>query len=418
MSRVPQDPNLDSSLALLSEGYTFIPGRCRRFGSDLFQTRLMLTKAICMTGPEAAEQFYQRDRFTRYGAMPSPSFSLIQDFGSVMVMNGEDHRRRKAMFLRLLGPEAIRRLPEITAAHWRTASKNWARQDEIALFHAAHVPLCGAICEWAGLSLLPEEVGQRAREFEAMVEGTGSTGPRLWRGHLMRARTERWMRGVIRRIRAGEIQVPEGSAAEVIASHRDAAGRLLDVKVAAVELINVLRPTVANARYMTFAAHALHQHPEWHARLQASDEDLEHFVHEVRRFYPFIPFIGGRVLEPFDWRGHRFERGNWVLMDLYGTNRDPRSWEDPEAFRPERFRRRTVGSHEFIPQGGGTHAETHRCPGEWVTIEQMKAVTRLLVREMRYTVPDQDLRIDLGRLPALPNSRFLMRGVGLVGTRQ
>jgi fatty-acid peroxygenase len=374
----------------------------------------MLTKAICMTGPEAAEQFYWRDRFTRYGAMPSPSFSLIQDFGSVMVMDGEDHRRRKAMFLRLLGPEALGRLPEITAAHWRAAVRDWARQDQVTLFHAAHAPLCGAICEWAGLSLPPEEVGRRAHEFEAMVKGTGSTGPRLWRGHLMRVRTERWMRGVIRRIRAGEIQVPEGSAAEVIASHRDAAGRLLDVKVAAVELINVLRPTVANARYVTFAAQALHQHPEWHARLRASDEDLEHFVHEVRRFYPFIPFIGGRVLEPFTWRGHGFERGDWALMDLYGTNRDPRRWEDPEAFRPERFRDRAIGAHEFIPQGGGAHAETHRCPGEWVTIEQMKTITRLLAREMRYAVPDQDLGIDLGRLPALPNSRFVMRDVRLV----
>jgi fatty-acid peroxygenase len=371
----------------------------------------MLTRAICMSGPEAAEQFYRRDRFTRHRAMPSPSFSLIQDFGSVMAMDGEAHRWRKAMFLRLLRPEALGRLPEITAAHWRAAVRGWAGQGEVRLFHAAHLPLCGAICEWAGLSLTPDEVAQRAREFEAMVEGTGSVGRRLWRGHLLRARTERWMRDVIRRIRAGEILVPEGSAAEVIASHTDASGRLLDVKVAAVELINVLRPTVANARYVTFAAHALHQHPQWHARLRDGDEDLEPFVHEVRRFYPFIPAIGGRVLEPFTWRGHDFGRGDWVLMDLYGTNRDPRSWEDPDAFRPERFRARAIGAHEFIPQGGGAHAETHRCPGEWVTIEQMKTITRLLVREMRYTVPDQDLGINLGRLPALPNSRFVMRDV-------
>jgi fatty-acid peroxygenase len=56
----------------------------------------------------------------------------------------------------------------------------------------------------------------------------------------------------------------------------------------------------------------------------------------------------------------------------------------------------------------------HRGPGEWVTIEQIKTITRLLAREMRYTVPDQDLGTGLGRLPALPNSRFVMRDVELV----
>jgi fatty-acid peroxygenase len=30
---------------------------------------------------------------------------------------------------------------------------------------------------------------------------------------------------------------------------------------------------------------------------------------------------------------------------------------------------------------------------------------------MTYDVPEQDLGIDLGRMPALPNSRFVMRNV-------
>lgn len=41
----------------------------------------------------------------------------------------------------------------------------------------------------------------------------------------------------------------------------------------------------------------------------------------------------------------------------------------------------------------------------------MKGITRLLVREMRYDVPNQDLTIDLGRMPALPNSRFAVTGL-------
>jgi fatty-acid peroxygenase len=33
-------------------------------------------------------------------------------------------------------------------------------------------------------------------------------------------------------------------------------------------------------------------------------------VQEVRRFYPFFPFVSGRVLTEFAWRGHRFARGD------------------------------------------------------------------------------------------------------------
>jgi fatty-acid peroxygenase len=43
----------DRTLALLSEGYSFIPERCRRLGTDVFETRIMLTKVVCMTGEEA-----------------------------------------------------------------------------------------------------------------------------------------------------------------------------------------------------------------------------------------------------------------------------------------------------------------------------------------------------------------------------
>ena len=57
MRNIPKDPLPDSTLALYFEGYEFISNRCRRFNSDLFQTRLLLRKAICMRGEEAARSF-------------------------------------------------------------------------------------------------------------------------------------------------------------------------------------------------------------------------------------------------------------------------------------------------------------------------------------------------------------------------
>jgi fatty-acid peroxygenase len=190
--------------------------------------------------------------------------------------------------------------------------------------------------------------------------------------------------------------------------------------VAAVELLNVLRPTVAGALYVTFAALALHQHPRCPEQLRRTlqageDAYLGQFVQEVRRFYPFFPFVGGRALREFDWRGHRFPEGTWVLLDLYGTNHDARLWEEPEAFRPERFREGDGGPFSLIPQGGGDHHRNHRCAGEWATVALMESAVRLLTTGMRYEVPDQDLRVDLSRLPAIPKSRFVINSVRPAG---
>jgi fatty-acid peroxygenase len=179
-----------------------------------------------------------------------------------------------------------------------------------------------------------------------------------------------------------------------------------------VELLNLLRPTVAVSVFITFAALALHEHPECRARLAAREAGYAHgFAQEVRRFYPFFPFVGARVKRDFEWRGYPFPRGRRVLLDLYGTDHDSRSWPEPERFLPERFQGWDGDPFAFIPQGGGDPAHGHRCPGETVTIGLLESASQFLASRVTYDVPEQDLRIDRSRLPALPRSRFVIRNV-------
>lgn len=174
----------------------------------------------------------------------------------------------------------------------------------------------------------------------------------------------------------------------------------------------MLRPTVAVAAYITFVAHALHQHPECHREIEAgTDGYADLFVQEVRRFYPFFPSIGARVRHDFTWKSYTFPQRRRVILDLYGTNHDARTWDAPEEFRPERFRGWDESPFNFIPQGGGDHNVNHRCPGEWITIDLMRQAVDILTRGFQYDVPEQDLRIDFSRLPALPRSRFVIRNV-------
>ncbi len=142
---------------------------------------------------------------------------------------------------------------------------------------------------------------------------------------------------------------------------------------------------------------------------------LELFVQEVRRFYPFFPFVGARVRNDFEWRGYRFRQGTLALLDLYGTDHDARTWEHPEVFRPERFRQWDQSPFNFIPQGGGDYYTNHRCAGEWLTIDLTKVAVRFLTQSMAYDVPDQDLTISMSRMPAIPQSRFVISNVRRTG---
>jgi fatty-acid peroxygenase len=412
MPEIPHDRWPDSTLALLADPYRFISERCRRYGSDLFQTRLMLRKTICMTGPESAALFYDEGRFTRTGVAPGWLQKTLFGKGGVQGLDGEAHRHRKEMFLSLMTPERVGRLGEIAADWFRTYTRKWAGMDNVVLYGEVNEILSRAVCEWASVPLAEPEVGRRTAELMAMFDRAATLSPaHLW-ARLARRRAERWIGDLIDDVRAGRLKPPEDSAAWVVAMHRDLKGEWLDRHTAAVELINVLRPTVAVSVFIVFAALALHQYPVCREKLAAGEAGYaDLFAQEVRRFYPFFPAVMAIVRHDFEWKGYRFPAGRRVALDLYGTNRDPRAWEEPEAFRPERFLRWDKSPFNFVPQGGGDHHRNHRCPGEWIAVELIKVASNFFAGGITYDVPEQDLRIDFARLPALPRSRFVIRNV-------
>ncbi|MFG1677990.1 cytochrome P450 [Micromonospora sp. NPDC049282] len=411
MSTMPSDRSPDSTLAFLREGYRFVGARCDRLGSDVVQTRLLLEPTICLRGRDGAELFYDEERFVRRGAMSMRGQRTLTGVGGVQGLDGAAHRARKAMFMSIMTPAAVRRLGQLFDDEWRARIPTWAENGPVVLYDEVGRMLTRAVWGWAGVPLAEADVRRRTAEMHAMIEAPAVLGPKHWRGLLGRRRAERWAGALVERVRADALPAPEGSALRVIAEHRDERGTPLPRRIAAVELLNVLRPTVAVDRYVVFAALALHDHPHWRDRVRGDDDATERFVQEVRRYYPFFPVAAARVRRSFEWRGHAFPQGRRVLLDLYGTNHHPRLWPEPERFRPERFAGRRDDPFGLIPQGGGDHDTGHRCAGEWITIELMKRAVAALTGAMSYRVPPQDLSLDLSRMPALPPSGLIVDGV-------
>lgn len=405
---IPRDPALDSLVPLLREGYEFIRTRCARHGADAFRTRIGLRPVVCASGRDAAEMFYAPDRFTRRRALPPTAATLLQDYPSVQALDGAAHHARKAMWMRMAAsPEAVATLRGIIERHWSEATEGM-RGREVTLYDEAHRVLIAASAEWVGAPLTGDELDARDKECRAMVQATAKIGPGQVRAQILRQRTERWARAQAERAAADPSSVPPDSPLRHLTAFRDPEGKALTAKEAGVEIINCVRASGAVARWAAHAAVALHRQPAWRDRLRADPGRTHAFVQEVRRTAPFIPFMGGVVREPFEWRGERFEEGDWVMLDVYGTNRDASVWDDAEAFRPERFEAREPGPYELIANGGGPYETTHRCPGERATITLTEAMVRGLV-EMDYVLPDQDLDSDLARLPTMPNSGVVMR---------
>jgi fatty-acid peroxygenase len=404
-------PIADRTASVLTEGYAWLPDRMRRADGATVTTRLLGRVAVALRGPDAVRFFYDERHVIRHKAVPEPVLSTLFGHGAVHTLDGDAHRVRKNMFLSLLtDPARVAALVGEVGAEWDKAVASWPGRGELVLFDESAAMLTAGVHRWAGVPLADADVRSVAGDLVAMVDGFATLGPRHWKARSARARQERRLAGLVDEIRSGAASVPAGSVAEVVATHLDADGRPLDARTAAVEILNVLRPTVAVSWFVAFAAHALHRWPKERDLLRgAGAQHATPFVHEVRRFYPFAPFSGGRAAADLDYRGTSIPAGSMVMLDLYGQNHDERLWGDPYAFRPERFQDRPVDGDELIPQGGGP-VTGHRCPGEAVTVGLLEALS-LRLAQLDYDVPPQDLTIPLRRVPTRPRSGFVISGV-------
>jgi fatty-acid peroxygenase len=410
---VPEDKSLDSTLALLRDGYEFIGRRCALYNSDVFRSRIMLRAVICMRGPAAARLFYCDDKLTRVGSMPTTVLRLLQDKGSVQQLDGEEHHHRKAMFIRMLmQTDGVAKLTALFNKVWRARIETWVSKSKIELMQECNLILTRAACEWTGVPLVEDEDDALARQLSSMIENTGHFGPSMWAALLRRNGTERRLAQHLTDVRNGSLVVSPDQPLAIIASHRNEDGQLLAIKAAVVELINILRPIVAIGRFIVFAALELQRNEEWCRMFKGGKTTLlGDFVEEVRRISPFFPFVGAIVKEHLDWEGLILPKGQWLLLDLYGTNHDASLFPQPTKFLPTRQLSWTHQGYNFVPQGAGEIATTHRCPGEMITVELMKAAVWLLCNEMRYDVATPDVPVKLNRIPAKPKGGFVIQNV-------
>jgi len=128
------------------------------------------------------------------------------------------------------------------------------------------------------------------------------------------------------------------------------------------------------ALVMSWTWYLLARHPEVDARLHAevrevlgdrppTVEDLpklryaDHIIHESMRLYPPAYAIGREALSDSELGGCRLPRGTSVILCQWLTQRDPRWYDDPVKFLPERWEGgrllKNLPKYAYFPFGGG-----------------------------------------------------------------
>ncbi|CAO2142165.1 unnamed protein product [Urochloa humidicola] len=154
---------------------------------------------------------------------------------------------------------------------------------------------------------------------------------------------------------------------------------LVDVFVAAIEaptttLQWAMAELMANPRVMKKAQSEIRQALAGQGRVhEAALGGLVYLgavIKETLRLHPPIPLAPRLCLDDRKVQGYDVLKGSPVILNLWAISRDPRYWDEPDKFVPERFEGKHTSNFlgldfEFIPFGAGRRI----CPG--ITFSQV-----------------------------------------------
>ncbi|TVU47292.1 hypothetical protein EJB05_06887, partial [Eragrostis curvula] len=116
---------------------------------------------------------------------------------------------------------------------------------------------------------------------------------------------------------------------------------------------------------------------------------LKLIIKETLRLHPAAPLLLPRESrESCKILGYDVPKGTTVLVNAWAIARDPKYWEDPEEFKPERFESGTIDfkgmDFEYIPFGAGRRI----CPGMMFAHANIELVLAALLYHFDWMLTD------------------------------
>jgi hypothetical protein len=101
-------------------------------------------------------------------------------------------------------------------------------------------------------------------------------------------------------------------------------------------------------------------------------------VNESMRLYPIAWGVPRQLKQELRIAGHLLPAGQLISASIFHTQRDPRLWDAPDEFRPERFLGAKASVYTFFPFGAGVW----RCLGAQFAEYEMRVVLARMVQTL------------------------------------
>jgi cytochrome P450 len=192
------------------------------------------------------------------------------------------------------------------------------------------------------------------------------------------------------------------------------ADALDDAEVRDQVLVFLLAGHETTATALTFALHLLGRHPDVQQRVRVEAEKMlgagnltptveriaaltytTQVVKEAMRLYPSAYGMGRQIPEEEVIDGYHLPPGADVFVSPWVTHRDPRIWEQPQRFDPERFtaeQEKQRHRYAYLPFGGGPRA----CIGQYFSMLEATLATASIVRTFGLHAPAGPVALTTG----------------------
>jgi len=391
----PREPSLIQTIAWWNRPLAFLE-RCRRDHGNRFTIRLLgAPPFVMLADPAEIKEIFTADPEVLHPGEGAQVLEPVVGANSVILLDEKAHLAQRKLMLPAFHGEKMEALSSLVAEVAEREIANWPRDTPVSL----HPRLQELTLEVILRAVFGLDEGERLdlirARLTAMLElGTSplslipqvrdrvaAFGRGPWaRFERLRDETDTLLFGLIDERRTEEEDRDDVLSMLLEARHED--GSPMSHQEVRDELMTLLvagHETTASA--LAWAFDRLAREPRVAARLaQAVDEGDEAYItatsQETLRRRPVLPNAAPRlVMKPVTVGGWDYPAGVCLVANAYLVQHDPEIYEEPYAFRPERFLEEGPGTYSWIPFGGGRR----RCLGASFAMLEMKLVFQTLM---------------------------------------
>jgi cytochrome P450 len=243
-----------------------------------------------------------------------------------------------------------------------------------------------------------------------------------------RSAVKKFDRVILEILAEGRKRQPTGAPTllDMLLSFRDGDGRPMDPELIRDEMASIfLAGHETTAITLAWAFSLLARHPEVEARLHEEIDrvlggrtpefaDVASLVYaraiidETLRLYPPVHVFSRQAIGRDELSGHPVPAGSFITISSWLLHRHKLYWEEPEAFRPERFlpaNAAKVQHFAYIPFGAGSRI----CMGKHLGLMEAVLLFAMCAQRFRLRLPEGAVVEPLARMTLRPSNGLPMR---------